>query len=40
VEQYRRFGFIGFLVLYGWYSLKHGYFNNPLEVEARAAEEV
>jgi hypothetical protein len=40
VEQYSRLGFFRFLALYGWYSLKHGYFNNPLEEEARAAEEV
>jgi Domain of unknown function (DUF4157) len=38
VEQYRRLGFFRFLVLYAWYSLKYGYHNNPLEVEARAAE--
>ncbi len=39
VEQYRRYGILRFLVLYGWYSLKFGYFNNPLEIEARAAED-
>lgn len=39
VRQYRRYGLIGFLTRYLWLSLKHGYYNNPLEVEARAAEE-
>ena len=38
VEQYGRYGYIGFLIRYLWLSLKHGYYNNPLEVEARAAE--
>ena len=38
VEQYRRLGLFRFLALYGWYSLKYGYYNNPLEVEAREAE--
>lgn len=39
VEQYRRLGTFAFLVLYGWYSLRYGYFNNPFEKEARDAEE-
>ncbi len=38
VEQFKRYGFVRFLLIYGWYSLKYGYFNNPLEVEAREAE--
>jgi hypothetical protein len=38
VEQYKRFGFFTFLIVYGWYSLKYGYYNNPLEIEAREAE--
>jgi hypothetical protein len=38
VEQFKRLGFVRFLFLYGWYSLKYGYFNNPLEKEAREAE--
>ncbi|WP_240671046.1 DUF4157 domain-containing protein [Lacibacter luteus] len=38
VEQYKRYGTIRFLLLYTWYSIKHGYTNNPLEVEARAKE--
>ena len=39
VEQYRRYGMLKFLWLYAWYSLRFGYIKNPLEVEARAAEE-
>jgi len=35
VEQYKRYGFIGFLIRYIYYLLKYGYYNNPLEVEAR-----
>ncbi len=38
VEQYSRLGMLRFLLLYGWYSLKFGYYNNPFEKEARAAE--
>jgi hypothetical protein len=38
VEQYQRFGMVGFLVRYIAYSVRHGYANNPLEVEARQAE--
>jgi hypothetical protein len=38
VEQYQRLGFIPFLWMYLWYSLKYGYFNNPFEIEAREAE--
>ncbi len=38
VEQYHRLGFFKFIALYLWYSIKHGYHLNPLEVEARLAE--
>ncbi len=38
VRQYERYGFVGFLLRYGYYSLRFGYFNNPLEIEARAEE--
>lgn len=38
VEQYQRFGLFGFLLRYLWWSIIKGYTNNPLEVEARAAE--
>jgi Domain of unknown function (DUF4157) len=39
VRQYQRYGFFGFLARYLWLSLRHGYYNNPLEAEAREAEE-
>jgi hypothetical protein len=38
VEQYQRFGMVGFLARYLAYSIRFGYANNPLEVEARQAE--
>lgn len=38
VEQYKRFGFAGFLFRYLIESIRHGYHNNKFEVEARAAE--
>lgn len=38
IEQYKRYGLIRFLVLYLWYSARYGYYNNPLEVEARSKE--
>lgn len=34
-KQYKKYGFFGFLVRYLWDSLKHGYWNNKFEVEAR-----
>jgi hypothetical protein len=39
VRQYQRYGVFGFLSRYLWLSLRHGYYRNPLEVEARKAEE-
>ncbi len=39
VRQYQRYGFVGFLARYLWLSVRYGYYHNPLEVEARAAEE-
>ena len=38
IEQYKRYGLIRFLVLYLWYSARYGYYNNPLEIEARSKE--
>ena len=40
LEQYQRLGTFRFLGLYLWYSLRYGYYQNPLEKEARAAEDV
>lgn len=37
--QYERMGLVKFYVTYLWLSLRHGYRNNPMEIEARAAEE-
>lgn len=38
-EQFKRLGWWRFWPLYIYYHVRHGYLNNPLEVEARAAEE-
>ncbi|MBL7728600.1 MAG: DUF4157 domain-containing protein [Dinghuibacter sp.] len=38
VLQYRQYGYFGFLRRYLWESIKHGYYNNRFEKEARAAE--
>lgn len=34
--QYERMGLLTFYATYIWYSVRYGYYNNPLEVEARA----
>lgn len=39
VLQYQKFGMFGFLFRYTWYSIRYGYYHNPLELEARIAEE-
>jgi hypothetical protein len=39
VLQYQRDGFAGFIYKYLLNHIKHGYYNNPYEVEARAAEQ-
>ena len=39
IRQFKRFGPAGFCVRYLWESIRHGYFNNKYEVEARRAEE-
>jgi hypothetical protein len=38
IEQFKKYGLIKFLALYSWYTLRYGYYDNPLEVEARANE--
>jgi hypothetical protein len=38
VYQYRQYGYFGFLHRYLWECMKHGYYNNRFEKEARAAE--
>lgn len=37
-EQYQSLGAIKFYAKYLWLSARYGYRNNPMEVEARAAE--
>ncbi|PZP49094.1 MAG: DUF4157 domain-containing protein [Pseudopedobacter saltans] len=39
VKQFKRYGFIRFLFMYTWESLRHGYYNNKWEKEARDAED-
>lgn len=38
LEQIRRDGPLGFSVRNVWWTLRHGYWNNPYEREARACE--
>jgi len=40
VQQYKKFGFIGFLARYLAESVRHGYHKNKFEIEARASERV
>ena len=40
VEQYKFWGFFGFLRRYIKYHIKYGYLKNPMEIEARKAEGV
>ena len=37
-EQAKRMGTVRWYATYLWYTLRHGYWNNPLEVEAREHE--
>ncbi len=37
-RQWKQYWYIGFIFLYIWYLIKYGYYNNPLEVQARKAE--
>jgi hypothetical protein len=38
INQFAKHGFIWFIILYLWETLKSGYYNNKFEVEARQAE--
>lgn len=38
LEQIERDGHLLFSLNYSWWTLRHGYWNNPYEVEARKAE--
>ena len=37
-EQYKRMGAVKFYAAYLWFTIRYGYWNNPLEVQAREAE--
>jgi hypothetical protein len=39
IQQYKKYGTLKFLFLYLIESIKHGYYNNSFEIEARAQEE-
>jgi hypothetical protein len=39
-RQIAQYGVIGFYAKYLWFTLRHGYRNNPLEVSARRAEKL
>jgi len=38
VEQFKKYGYIKFILMYTWELLKKGYYKNKFEVEARAKE--
>ena len=38
VRQFKQNGYMVFILKYLWESIRHGYFNNKYEVEAREAE--
>lgn len=38
LEQIERDGRLLFAIKYSWFTLRHGYYMNPYEIEARAAE--
>ncbi len=39
VQQYKQYGFLGFIFKYLYESIRHGYYNNRFEIEARNAAE-
>lgn len=39
IQQFKDYGYFSFMVKYIWESIRHGYYNNKYEVEARKAEE-
>lgn len=39
IKQIKRDGRLLFALKYSWWTLRRGYWNNPYEVEARAAED-
>jgi len=34
-EQWKREGYLKFIIKYLWYNIRYGYQNNPFEMEAR-----
>jgi hypothetical protein len=38
INQFKKYGFLNFIFRYLWESLRHGYYNNKYEAEARKAE--
>ena len=38
VRQFKQYGLVNFIAKYLWESMRHGYYNNKYEVEARKAE--
>lgn len=40
LRQFKKYGFFPFIFKYVYESIKHGYYNNKYEVEAREAEEM
>lgn len=40
VAQFKKYGFVNFILQYLWQSLRHGYHQNKFEIEARLAEEM
>lgn len=39
IRQFKRYGYLLFMLKYVWESILHGYHNNKYEVEARNAED-
>ncbi len=38
INQFKKYGYFIFIIKYLWESMKHGYYHNKYEVEAREAE--
>lgn len=38
IQQFKKYGFLNFIFKYLWETVKHGYYYNKFEVEAREAE--
>jgi hypothetical protein len=38
LQQFEKYGYLTFILKYLWESLRHGYYENKYEVEAREAE--